>query len=71
MPESINTNIVANVFNIETGALEIDTNTENEVIVIDSENIRLGIGRANPEYSLDVKGTINANDIKTDKYVKL
>ena len=51
------TNIMASVFNIDSS---IETyETTNEVIIIDSSNIRLGIGVANPSYPLHVQGDIN------------
>lgn len=54
------TNIIASIINIENGDTIVNPDHQDEVIVIDSSNIRVGIHTANPEYSLDVSGTIYA-----------
>ena len=58
------TNIMASVFNIEDRTYQSDDmlHLDNDVIVFDSSNTRLGIGISNPNYSLDVSGTINASN---------
>lgn len=57
------TNIIASIFNIENGIQTYNDDTNNDVIVIDTSNIRLGIGTANPEITLDVNGDICSNII--------
>ena len=59
MPDNT-TNIIASIFNIENGNNVVNVDHEDEVIVIDSSNTRLGIGTPNPSCSLDVSGTIYA-----------
>ena len=51
------TNIMASVFNIDSTIESYDVT--DEVIIIDSSNIRLGIGIGTPTHSLDVNGDIN------------
>lgn len=51
------TNIMASVFNIDS-TIE-SYHVTDEVIIIDSSNIRLGIGIGTPKHRLDVHGDIN------------
>jgi hypothetical protein len=60
------TNIIASIFNIENGNNVLNPDLENDVIVIDSSNIRLGIGTADPSYSLDVSGNAKINNLTLD-----
>ena len=57
------TNIMASVFNIEDAAYLTSTaieNANNNVIIIDSSNIRMGIKTYDPQYELDISGTLRA-----------
>lgn len=57
------TNIIASIYNIENGNTVVDPDFENDVIVIDSKNTRLGIGTPNPLYPLDVIGNAKINNL--------
>tara|TARA_R110002073_G_scaffold174062_1_gene331246 strand:+ start:3440 stop:5998 length:2559 start_codon:yes stop_codon:yes gene_type:complete len=60
------TNIIASIFNIESGNIPFNIEYINDVVVIDSNHVRLGIGNASPQYSLDVSGNAKIYNLTLD-----
>ena len=64
MASSSNTNRVVATVNALVN--DVRLNDQENVVVIDTSNIRIGVKTANPQYEIDVNGTVNSTILRSN-----